>query len=119
VPENLWAYADSGVGKKYSENQSEHLLHEKEFLQRFENWIGDFTTFVTAKGKVPPGKYRAYGFEQPPHLWSEIKTGLRAFRLRFGKAPANSSPQKQMELNLNRNTTLHPKKTEGKKLRSS
>ena len=72
---------------------------------------------VSAKGKVPPGKYRAYGYKAPPHLWNEIKTGLRAFRLRFGKAPANSSAQKQIDLKLNRNTTLHPKKTEGEKLR--
>ena len=87
-------------------------------MQKFEIWVRNFENFVAAKGKVPPGKYRAYGYKPPSHFISEIKTGLRALRLRFGKSPENSSPQKQMELNLNRNTTLHPKKTEGKKLRS-
>jgi hypothetical protein len=79
--------------------------------------VQQFEKFVIAKGKVLPGKYRAYGFKPPAHLWNEIKTGIRAFRLRFGKAPANSSAQKQINLKLNRNTTLHPKKTEGEKLR--
>ena len=73
---------------------------------------------MAGKGKVKPGKYRAYGYKPPPHFWNEIKTSLRALKLRFGKAPKNSSPQKQMELNLNLDTTLHPKKTEGEKLRS-
>jgi hypothetical protein len=93
------------------------VLNEKNYMSKFENWVKNFETFVAAKGKVSPGKYRAYGYKQPPHFWSEIKNGLRALKLRFGKAPENSSPQKQIQLNLNRNTTLHPKKTEGEKLR--
>ncbi len=117
VPENLWQYSESGVGKKYSDNQSENVIEDFDYMSKFENWVQQFEKFVSAKGKVPPGKYRAYGYKAPPHLWNEIKTGLRAFRLRFGKAPANSSAQKQIDLKLNRNTTLHPKKTEGEKLR--
>lgn len=117
VPEYLWEYADSGIGKKYSENQSEDVIYDNEYMGRFENWVKNFEEFVSAKGKVHPGKYRAYGYKPPPHLWNEIKSGLRALRLRFGKAPKNSSPEKQMVLNLNRNSTLHPKKTEGEKLR--
>ena len=118
APEQLWEYADSGVGKKYSDNQSEDVIDDTSYMDKFEKWVTAFEKFVAAKNKVPAGKYRAYGFKQPPHLWNEIKTGLRALKLRFGKAPENSSPQKQQQLNLNRNTTLHPKKTEGKKLRS-
>ena len=117
VPEKLWEYADSGVGKKYSENQSEDVIDDKEFMTRFTNWVKSFEDFVTVKGKVTPGKYRAFGYKPPAHLWNEIKTGIRAFKLRFGKAPADSSPQKQAALNLNRNTTFHPEKTEGYKLR--
>ena len=117
VPEQLWEYADSGVGKKYSENQSENVIDDKEYMNRFTNWVKNFEAFVTAKGKVSPGKYRAYGYKPPPHLWNEIKSGIRAFKLRFGKAPEKSSPQKQAALNLNRNTTFNPKKTEGYKLR--
>jgi hypothetical protein len=118
VPEQLWEYADSGVGKKYSENQSEDVINDFVYMSKFEYWVKNFETFVAAKGKVLPGKYRAYGFKPPPHFLNEIKTGLRAIQLRFGKAPKNSSPEKQKELKLNRNITLHPKKTEGKKLRS-
>ena len=117
VPENLWQYAGSGIGKKYSQNQSEDLVNEKEYMELFNKWVINFEKFVGEKGKVQPGKYRAYGFKQPPHFWSELKTGIRALKLRFGKAPVNSSPEKQIQLNLNRNTTLHPKKTEGEKLR--
>ena len=118
VPEQLWEYALSGQGKKYSDNQSEDVIDDKEYMDKFANWVRDFEMFVAAKGKVQPGKYRAYGYKQPPHFLSEVKNGLRALKLRFGKAPENSSAQKQMNLNLNRNTTFNPKKTEGKKLRS-
>ena len=117
VPEQLWEYADSGVGKKYSENQSEDVINDLNYMGRFENWVKCFTNFVVAKGKVEPGKYSAYGFKQPPHLLSEIKTAIRAFKLRFAKVPKGSSVEKQLNLNLNRNTTFHPKKTEGEKLR--
>jgi hypothetical protein len=79
--------------------------------------VKNFEEFVSAKGKVQPGKYRVYGYKPPPHLWDEIKSGLRALKLRSGKTPKKSSPRKQIALNLNRNTTLHPKKTEGEKLR--
>jgi multimeric flavodoxin WrbA len=117
VPDDLWKYADSGVGKKYSDNQSEDVLNNKEYIDTFTAWIKSFETFVAQKGKVEPGKYRAFGYKPPLHLWNEIKNGLRAYKLRFGIAPKNSSPQIQIDLGLNRNTTLHPKETEGKKLR--
>ncbi|MDQ6903126.1 MAG: NAD(P)H-dependent oxidoreductase [Bacteroidota bacterium] len=117
VPEQLWEYADSGVGMKYSDNQAEDVVNNQIYMGKFENWVKEFETFVSAKGKVTPGKYRAYGFKQPPHLWNEIKTGLRAFKLRFGKAPSGSSNAKQIALNLNRDATFNPKKTEGEKLR--
>lgn len=118
VPEQLWEYALSGRGKKYSANQSEDVIDDKEYMGKFANWVKNFEMFVAVKGKVQPGKYRAYACKQPLHFLSEIKNGLRALKLRFGKAPENSSAQKQMDLNLNRNTTFNPKKTEGKKLRS-
>ena len=118
VPEQLWEYADSGVGKKYSDNQSEDVITDASYMGKFENWVQHFENFVAAKGKVAAGKYRAYGFKQPPHFWNEIKTGLRALKLRFGKAPADSSNQKQIVAGLNNNTTLYPKKTEGEKLRT-
>ncbi len=117
VPDSLWAYADSGVGMKYSDNQSEDVIYNEDYMGKFEKWVQHFTTFVEKKGKVPPGKYRAVGYKPPFHLWGEIKSGIRAFKLRFGNTPPGSSNERQKELNLNRNTVWNPKKTEGKKLR--
>lgn len=117
VPDNLWAHCTSGKGKKYSDNQAEDMILENEFMQRFEAWVKNFGAFVNHKGKVEPGKYRAYGFRKPTSLWKEAKTGIRAWMLRFGITPENSSAEKQAELGLNRDLTLHPAKSEGEKLR--
>ena len=47
VPEALWEYADSGVEKTYSENQSEDVVqHEKEYMQKFESWVKKFENFI-------------------------------------------------------------------------
>lgn len=117
VPDTLWKYTDSGVNKKYSDNQSEDVISDQNYMLAFNTWVKEFTDFVKVKGKVEPGKYRAYGFKPHTNLWDELLSGIRAFKLRFGKAPINSSPEVQMKLNLNKNNTLHPKKIEGEKLR--
>ena len=117
VPDYLWAHATSGKGKKYSDNQAEHMINESAFMQTFSNWVSDFKNFVENKGKITPGKYRAYGYKPPTNLWKEAKTGIRSWMLRFGITPENSSPEKQKELGLNKDTTLHPSKSEGEKLR--
>jgi len=117
VPEQLWAHATSGKGKKYSDNQSEDMVKEDAFMQTFNKWVSDFEIFVTKKGKVLPGKWRAYDYKPPTNLWKEAKTGIRSWMLRFGITPENSSPEKQKEMGLNKDTTLHPKKSEGDKLR--
>lgn len=117
VPEQLWAHATSGKGKKYSDNQSEDVVNDDAFMQNFDKWVSDFEIFVTKKGKVLPGKWRAYDYEPPTNLQKEAKTGIRSWMLRLGITPENSSPEKQKELGLNKDTTLHPKKSEGDKLR--
>lgn len=117
VPDHLWRAEITGKGVKYSENQAEDAIKEAPFMNGFSEWVNNFTQFVKAKGKVPPGKYRAYGFEQPSNLWKELKTGLRAWKLRFGITPPGSSVQKQKELGLNKDTTLQPSKSDGQKLR--
>ncbi|HZH37784.1 MAG TPA: hypothetical protein VEX65_10935, partial [Flavisolibacter sp.] len=117
VPDQLWAHCTSGKGRKYSENQSEHMVQEEAFMQAFDKWVADFATFVQQKGKVEPGKYRAYGFERPNNLWQEAKTGIRSWRLRFGLPPKGSSPWIQKQEDLNQDTTLKPQKSEGEKLR--
>ena len=117
VPDNLWTYCTSGKGKKYSNNQAEDVINEDEFMQAFQTWVDNFKIFIKDKGKVTPGKWRAYGYKPPTNLWQEAKTGIRSWMLRFGVTPENSSPEKQKDLELNKDTTLFPKKSEGEKLR--
>ena len=117
VHDNLWHYVDSGLNKKYSDNQSEDVIDDDNYMNPFFEWVNNFSSFVEAKGKVNSNKYRAYGYKPPINLWDELLSGIRALKLRFGKPPKNSSAEKQLQLGLNKNTTLSPKKTEGEKLR--
>lgn len=117
VPDNLWKYCTSGKGKTYSDNQAEDVIKEDAFIQTFNDWVKEFEIFVTKKGKVTSGKWRAYGYKAPTNLWKEAKTGIRSWMLRLGITPENSSPEIQQQLGLNKDTTLIPSKTEGEKLR--
>lgn len=117
VPDHLWAHCTSGKGKKYSDNQAEDLMKNNAFLQTFDGWTKAFEDFVRQKGKVPPGKWRAYGYKPHTNLLQEAKTGIRSWMLRFGITPKESSVREQKEEGLNQDTTLHPKKSEGEKLR--
>ena len=117
VPDSLWQYGLTGEGKKYSENQAEHMIREQPFMEKFDLWVQQFAAFVRQKGKVQPGRYRAYGFKAPGHFLANIQDGIRYLRLMAGKAPAGSSPLEQEQLGLNKDTGLHPKKSEGEKLR--
>ena len=117
VPERLWRYKEFGRGKKYSDNQAEHMATETDVFRDFDEWTDAFAEFVGAKGKVEPGKYRAYGYEAPGHLGADIKAKFREIRTGLGFPPEGSSPAKQEELGLNDDLTLKPKKSEGEKLR--
>lgn len=117
VPDHLWAYCTSGKGKVYSDNQAEHMILEKEFMDSFLAWVTGFKNFVEMKGKITPGKWRAFGHKPPTNLWKEAKTGIRSWMLRFGITPENSSAEKQNELGLNRDITFNPAKSEGEKLK--
>lgn len=117
VPDNLWTHETTGKGKKYSENQAEHLPADMQFMSAFNEWVNNFAAFVQQKGKVQPGVYRAFGHKPPFSPIQELKTGIRSWKLRFGLAPDQSSPQKQTDEHLNDDTTLHPAKSEGEKLR--
>jgi len=117
VPDNLWKYQLIGKNKKYSDTQAEDMVKEEIFMKGFYSWIKDFEIFVKQKGKVTPGKYRAYGFKQPSHLWANVKDGINYFKMMAGKAPEGSSPDQQEEQGLNKDATWHPKKGEGEKLR--
>lgn len=117
VPDRLWRYVELGRGKKYSDNQAEHMAEEPEILRTFDDWTDAFATHVGEKGKVPPGRYRAYGYKPPSHFWADLKTKWRGLRMALGKPIPGTSPAKQQQLGLNRDATIHYKKGEGAKLR--
>jgi hypothetical protein len=117
VPDELWTMAHSGVGVPYADNQAEDMAREPEVIAAFDAWVDRFADFVMRKGKVEPGKYRAYGYQPPSHRWADVKGKWREWRMGLGFPPADSSPAEQQALGLNRDATLSPKKGEGEKLR--
>ena len=117
VPDDLWRYVEFGNGKKYSDNQAEDMARETNVFADFDAWTDAFAAFVRAKGKVPPGKWRAYGFERPGHLWKDVKLLWRDGRMRMGVPPKDSSPAEQQAMGLNQDTGLRATKSEGEKLR--
>ena len=117
VPDKLWRYVEFGRGKKYSDNQAEHMATQPNVFADFDEWCGEFASFVGAKGKVEPGKFRAYGYKPPGHLKKDLKAKWREIRTGLGYPPAGSSPYIQEKLGLNKDLTLQPKKSEGEKLR--
>jgi hypothetical protein len=119
VPEHLWRYLQFGEGKKYSDNQAEHMTTETKVFDEFDKWSDEFAAFVGEKGKVEPGKYRAYGYEPPGHLKEDLKAKWREIKTGLGYPPSGSSPDLQEKLDLNKDVTLRPKKSEGEKLRES
>ena len=116
TPDALWAYQEFGRGKKYSDNQAEHMEGEGVYAA-FDAWTDRFRDHVAGKGKVQPGRWRAYGYEPPKHRWADLKLKWREIRMSTGHAPPASSPAVQEELDLNRDATLRPKKSEGEKAR--
>ncbi len=117
VPDHLWRYVEFGRGKKYSDNQAEHMATETNVFEDFDQWTDDFARFVAAKGKVEPAEFRAYGYEAPGHFWKDIKLQWREKRIALGFPPEDSSPARQKELGINVDETLTPRKSEGEKLR--
>ena len=117
VPEPLWRFTAFGKGRKYSDNQAEDMAKDAAFLAEFDGWTAQFAAFVGAKGKVDPGKYRAYGYKPPSHRWADVKLFWRDRSMRLGMPPDNSSPQEQQEEGLNQDATLFPRKSDGERLR--
>jgi hypothetical protein len=118
VPDELWASGSTGEGRPYADNQAEDMVREDVFMAGFDAWTDRFIRFVAAKGKVEPGKYRAFGHEAPGHGWADARLGVRKLRMGMGHPPAGSSPEAQQREGLNRDATLRPKRGEGEKLRS-
>ncbi len=112
VPDRLWCYTEFGKDEKYSDNQAEHLPLRPKVLTLFDSWTDEFGRFVAAKGKVPPGKYRAFGYETPSHRFADLKLKWRDLRMRAGHAPKGSSPRIQHDMNLNKDATWKPGRSE-------
>ena len=87
-------------------------------MTAFSGWVQEFESFVQQKGKISPGKYRAFGYEPPGHIWANVEDGIRYFRMMVGKPAKGSSPQIQQDLDLNKDATWNTKKGEGDKLRN-
>jgi hypothetical protein len=117
VPDHLWRYKEFGNGKPYSENQAEHMATETDVFEDFDKFVHAFASFIGQKGKVPPGQYRAYGYEAQGHLIRDLKLQWREKRIAMGFPPAGSSPAKQKEIGINVDETLTPREGEGEKLR--
>ena len=119
VPDDFWHYQRFGMGRKYSDNQAEDMAREAAFMAGFDDWVARFAKFVGDKGKVEPGKYRAYGYKPPSHHWADLKLWWRDRRMRAGYPPRESSPAAQQAADLNRDARIDTKKSEGERLRES
>ena len=119
VPDPLWHYVEFGRDKKYSDNQAEHMVEERDVMSEFDAWTDAFVKHVAKKGKVKPGQYRAYGYRPPSHLWADLKTKWRGLRMLLGRPIPGTSPAIQKERGLNRDVGIFYKKGEGAKLRGS
>jgi hypothetical protein len=108
VPDALWRYEECGKGKPYSLNQAEHVVEEDQFMARFDAWVHAVTQITRAKGKVPPGEFRAYGYRRPSHRVADLKLKWRELRMSAGVPPAGSSPARQQERGLNDDATFTP-----------
>jgi hypothetical protein len=117
VPDPLWRFIEFGRGKKYSDNQAEHMAEEPEVYDEFDKWTDAFAKHVGKKGKITPNQYRAFGYKPPSHLWADLKTKWRGLRMALGVPVEGSSPEIQQRAGLNRDATIHYKRGEGKKLR--
>ena len=118
VPDALWRHETFGEGKPYHREPgraSDDRGARPGGLRRLDG--GAFASHVAAKGKVPPGRFRAYGYDPPPYRWNELKLAVRDVRMRLGVPRKGSSPDIQQRRGLNRDRTLRPKKSERKQQR--
>ncbi|MET0400664.1 MAG: flavodoxin family protein [Longimicrobiaceae bacterium] len=112
VPDALWSYCTTGKGAPYSDDQAEDMVGDAEFMGAFDAWTDRFAAFVAAKGKVPPGRFRAFGYEPPRHGYADLRLKWRDARMRLGVPREGSSPAAQQEMGLNRDATLRPGRSE-------
>lgn len=109
--------ANSEKVRSIATTKAEDMIREENVLPTFDRWTDEFADFVQGKGKVPSGKYRAYGYKAPGHLLRDAQLLWRNIGLRTGVPPKDSSPAQQQELGLNRDQTWSSHESEGEKLR--
>jgi hypothetical protein len=112
VPDALWRYAESGAGVPYADNQAEDMIRERDVMEAFDAWTDAFAAHVAGKGQVTPGRWRAFGYEPPRKGFQDLKLKWREVRMRLGVPLEGSSPDVQQRLDLNRDATLHPGRSE-------
>lgn len=118
VPDALWRYVLFGKDRKYSDAQAEDMAQDRGVMAQFDEWVAAFAAFVGAKGPVPPGRFRAYGYEPPAALLGQLKGGWRHARLMAGLPPEGSSNQEQQEAGLSQDAPrLFYRRSEGERLR--
>jgi hypothetical protein len=117
VPDKLWTYCEFGRGKKYGDNQAEHMEHEKGLFDAFDKWVERFTAHVEKKGKVRPNQYRAFGHRPPAHFIADLKTKWRGIRMALGFPLPKTSPAIQQQRGINRDKRILYKRGEGDRLR--
>lgn len=88
------------IREKYSDNQAEDMIFDRSLMESFDLWCEGFTQLVRDKGKVKPGRYRAFGYQAPSHRKADLKLTWRTLRMSVGSAPEGSSPRAQEELDL-------------------
>ena len=86
-------------------------------MNDFDQWVQNFALFVDSKGKVQPGKYRAFGYQAPRHFVNDVKLGWRSVLMRLGIGPKYSSPHEQELKGLNQDKVINPQESEGERLR--
>ena len=74
----------------YSDNQAEDMIGEAKFMAAFDEWTGRFASFVRHKGKIEPGRYRAFGHEAPGHKRADVKLKWCELRMEMGVPPASA-----------------------------
>jgi len=115
VPDRLWTYEEFGNGRKYSDNQAEDMVRQEDVMRAFDGWTDRFAAHVREKGKVPPGQFRAFGYQAPSHHLDDLKLKWREIRMSAGAPPKGSSPWEQERLGLNRDATFRPGKSEAER----
>ena len=97
--------------------KAEHMVDDAEVMAEFDEWVAAFERHVTAKGKIPPGEYRAFGYDPPPHFAADLRTKWRGLRALMGAPAPETSVAIKQERGLSREDSVFYKRSEGAKLR--